>query len=153
MTSLHNLYPKHRAHASSRIHRRRYSPQSFVYTVLLFSLLGLAGYVYRSDTSIQRHAHPYTTLNKRQLGAFASSDEEVHILMSQSNVYLTDLCHSADSSTKPPTSAATSQNTAPMKTQASTRIFPSSTAECRTPNPSLSSFSSHGLVSCSALSA
>ncbi|THW95443.1 hypothetical protein D6D18_05766 [Aureobasidium pullulans] len=98
MTSLHNLYPKHRAHASSRIHRRRYSPQSFVYTVLLFSLLGLAGYVYRSDTSIQRHAHPYTTLNKRQLGAFASSDEECRLVHQATDQcrYITKHCPDED---------------------------------------------------------
>lgn len=79
MTSLDRLYPKYRAHASSRLHRRRYSPHSFVYTVLLFSLLGLAGYIYRSDLDNQLPAQSRTTLNRRDVGTFASSDEEVCI--------------------------------------------------------------------------
>lgn len=80
MTSLDHLYPKFRARASSRLHRRRYSPHSFVYTVLLFSLLGLAGYLYRSEPDNQLPLQPHTTLNPRHVGTFASSDEEVRIL-------------------------------------------------------------------------
>ena len=79
MTSLDHLYPKYRAHASSRLHRRRYSPQSFVYTVLLFSLLGGAGYLYRSDPDIQLSRQSYTTLTRRDVGTFASTDEEARI--------------------------------------------------------------------------
>ncbi|KAG9950878.1 hypothetical protein KCU85_g3309, partial [Aureobasidium melanogenum] len=88
MTSLHHLYPKYRAHASSRLHRRRYSPQSFVYTVLLFSLLGLAGYLYRSDLDIQHSPQSYSTLHRRDVSSFASSDEECRLVHKA-----TDQCH------------------------------------------------------------
>lgn len=77
MTALHHLYPTYRAHAASRLHRRRYSPQSFVYTVLLFSALGLAGYFYPSGSASQTYQHSYTTLNPRDVGLLASTDEDV----------------------------------------------------------------------------
>ncbi|KAI5196076.1 hypothetical protein AUEXF2481DRAFT_69474 [Aureobasidium subglaciale EXF-2481] len=88
MTSLHDLYPKHRVHASSRLHRRRYSPQSFVYTVLLFSLLGLAGYVYRSDAESTRPSQPHTAISRRDVGTFATTDEECRLVHRA-----TDQCH------------------------------------------------------------
>jgi hypothetical protein len=85
MTALQHLYPKYRAHAASTIHRRRYSPQSFVYTVLLFSALGLAGYFYRSDPVLDpRLSH--TTLNRRDVGPLASTDEEVRLELSKPDI-------------------------------------------------------------------
>ncbi|KAI4721876.1 hypothetical protein E4T48_01783 [Aureobasidium sp. EXF-10727] len=98
MTSLHYLYPKYRSKASSRLHRRRYSPQSFIYTVTLFSLLGLAGYLHRSDPDTQHLRQAYTALSRRDVGAFASTDEEcrlVHQAPDQCH-YITKHCPAED---------------------------------------------------------
>jgi hypothetical protein len=107
MTALQHLYPKYRAHAASTIHRRRYSPQSFVYTVVLFSALGLAGYFYRSDPTLHTPRHSYTTLDRRDVGPFASTDEEVRLRLARFLIHLSDNPHSADSSTRPPINVAT----------------------------------------------
>jgi sodium/potassium/calcium exchanger 6 len=76
MTELHDLYPSYRGHVSRRRHRRRYSPQSAVYTVLLFSVLGLAVYYYRDSVPVQQLPEQ-SSLHSRQVATFASSDEEV----------------------------------------------------------------------------
>lgn len=107
MTALQRLYPKYRAHAASSLHRRRYSPQSFVYTVLLFSALGLAGYFYPSGSTLQSPQHPYTSLNPRDVGLFASTDEEVRCALSELVKHIPDHLHSVGLSTRPPINVAT----------------------------------------------
>jgi sodium/potassium/calcium exchanger 6 len=107
MTALQHLYPKYRAHAASTIHRRRYSPQSFVYTVVLFSALGLAGYFYRSDPTLHTARHSYTTLDRRDVGLLASTDEEVRLDLLRNLIHISDNPHSVDSSTRPPINVAT----------------------------------------------
>lgn len=106
MTALQHLYPKYRAHAASSLHRRRYSPQSFVYTVLLFSALGLAGYFYPSGSNLHSQ-HSYTSLNPRNVGIFASTDEEVRCDLSELVAHISDHPHSVDLSTRPPINVAT----------------------------------------------
>ena len=107
MTALHHLYPKYRAHAASRLHRRRYSPQSFVYTVLLFSALGLAGYLYPSGLTSQTLQHSYTSLNRRDVGPLASTDEDVRCALSKHIAHISNSLYSVVSSTRLPINVAT----------------------------------------------
>jgi len=107
MTALQHLYPKYRAHAASRLHRRRYSPQSFVYTVLLFSALGLAGYFYPSALASQTSQHSYTSLDRRDVGLLASTDEQVCSNMSGFVIHISDFSHSVVSSTRLPINVVT----------------------------------------------